>query len=378
MKNILMIITKLSNGGAEKAISLLAKELSNNYNVKLVTFDNSNQEYTSNIEIIDLKTKITNNKIRKIINFILRIYKIKKIKKNNNIDYSISFLPGPNIINCLTRVNDKIIISVRNTQSKLKKSFIRNISNQISFFKSDKIVTVCDSVKEDILNTYKIEKNKLITIYNTYNEKEINNKKFEKLSKEEQSIFNNLTVITVGRLIEQKGQWHLIRAFRDVIKEMPDAKLIILGRGELKDYLQKVIDKNNLQKNVFLYGFKQNPYKYMYNVDLFVLPSLYEGMSNVILEAMACELPIIATDCEGGNKEILSNDYGILTDKCDEKHYLNEVLTKEEKILKENILKLLKDKNLRNNYKAKSKIRIKDFSKKVVISKWESLLESIF
>ena len=59
MKNILMIITKLSNGGAERAINLLSKNLSDKYDVKIVTFDNSSQEYMPYVEVIDLKTKIT-------------------------------------------------------------------------------------------------------------------------------------------------------------------------------------------------------------------------------------------------------------------------------------------------------------------------------
>ena len=376
MKNILMVITKLSNGGAERAIALLAKNLSKEYNVKIVTFDNSFQEYSSNVEVIDLKTKITNNILKKITNFIVRIFKIKKLKRKYKIDYTISFLPGPNLINCLSRVNDKIIVSVRNIQSRLEKSFFRDIANQISFWNADKIVTVCNSVKNDICNTYKIDKNKLITIYNTYDEEEIDKKKLEHV--EESDLFErNLTVITVGRLIKQKGQWHLIRAFKEVINKLPNAKLIILGRGELEQYLLDVIKSNQLEQNVHLLGFCPNPYKYMYNSDLFVLPSLYEGMSNVLLEAMACELPIIATNCDGGNNEILQNNSGILINQLDGNLYLDAPLSQEEEELKEKIIQILTDKELRDIYKNKSKSRINDFKKDVNLKKWTSLLESL-
>lgn len=378
MKNILVIITKLSNGGAEKAITLLASNLSKKYNVKIVAFDNSKQDYSTDVEIIDLKTRITNNKIKKIINFIIRIYKVRRIKKTYNIDYTISFLPGPNIVNCFTKYKDKIIISVRNIQSKLKKSYFREIANQISFNKADKIVTVCESVKEDISNTYNVKNEKMITIYNTYDENKISEQKFEKLDKQELTIFkDNFVVITIGRLIEQKGQWYLIRAFKEVVKKIPNAKLVILGRGELKNYLQKVIEKNGLESSVYLYGFKRNPYKYMYNSDLFVLPSLYEGMSNVLLEAMSCELPIIATNSEGGNKEILQNDYGTLINKFDGKYYIDEPLTKEEINLGENIIEILKNKTLRDKYKEQSQKRIKYFNKENNLKKWINLLDNI-
>ena len=286
-------------------------------------------------------------------------------------------MPGPNIVNVLSKIHDRTIISVRNTQSKLKKNIFRNLVNQISFNKADKIVTVCDYVKEDILNTYTIKKDKIVTIYNTYNEEEIEKKKAEKIDKTEQQYFSkNKTVITVGRLIKQKGQWHLIRAFKEVVKELPDAKLIILGRGELQEYLKNVIKINQLDKNVYLCGFKENPYKYMQYSDIFVLPSLYEGMPNVILEAMACNLPIIATNCEGGNKEILGeNQYGILINKLDGKFYLDEPLTNAEEELKNAIINILAQKKQREKYIEKSKERIEDFKKENNIRKWIDILE---
>lgn len=377
MKNILMIITKLSNGGAERAINLLSKNLSDKYDVKIVTFDNSSQEYMPYVEVIDLKTKITKNPLKKILHFFTRIYKVRKIKKQYKIDCTISFLPGPNIVNVLSKIHDRTIISVRNTQSKLKKNIFRNLVNQISFNKADKIVTVCDYVKEDILNTYTIKKDKIVTIYNTYNEEEIEKKKAEKIDKTEQQYFSkNKTVITVGRLIKQKGQWHLIRAFKEVVKELPDAKLIILGRGELQEYLKNVIKINQLDKNVYLCGFKENPYKYMQHSDIFVLPSLYEGMPNVILEAMSCNLPIIATNCEGGNKEILGeNQYGILINKLDGKLYLDEPLTNAEEEMKNAIINILTKKQQREKYIEKSKERIEYFKKENNIRKWIDILE---
>lgn len=368
MKNLLMIITKLSNGGSERAINLLANSLSEIYNVKLVTFDNSNQDYNSKVEIIDLKTKKSKNILKKIINFIKRFYKIKKIKKSYKIDCTISFLPGPNILNCMTRTKDKVIVSVRNIQSKKEKNIFRDIANQISFIMADKIVTVCESVKEDVFKHYKVKKEKLITIYNTYDKKEIDTKKKENL--DEKELKNKKIVITIGRLIYQKGQWYLIRAFKDVLKEIPEARLIILGRGELKDFLQEVIKANGLEGKVYLYGYKNNPYKYLYHSDVFVLPSLYEGMSNTLLEAMECEVPIITTDCEGANKEILDNGSAIITRCCDGNFYKEEKLTEEEIELKEAMLEVLQNKEIADKLRKNEKEKIKDFEKDKIIKKW--------
>ena len=73
-KNIIILVTKLSNGGAEKTATLLAKNLSKKYNVYLTVFDNRVQDYETDVKIIDLKTNITNNIIEKIYNFIKRVY----------------------------------------------------------------------------------------------------------------------------------------------------------------------------------------------------------------------------------------------------------------------------------------------------------------
>ena len=375
MKNLLMIITKLSNGGSEKAINLLANSLANLYNVKLVTFDNSNQDYKSDVEIIDLKTKNSKNILKKFINFIKRFCKIKKIKKLYKIDCTISFLPGPNIINCITRTNDKVIISVRNMQSKKEKSYFRDLANQFSFCMADKIITVCESVKNDIIKHYKVRKEKICTIYNTYNKAEIDIKKTEKV--EEKELKGKKIVITIGRLIYQKGQWHLIRAFKGISKKEPEARLVILGRGESEGFLREVIKSNGLEEKVFLYGYKENPYKYLYNSSVFVLPSLFEGMSNTLLEAMACGTPIVTTDCEGANNEILNEKCAIITKCCDGKLYKDESLTKEEEELEKAILKVLKDKIFSEYLKINGKEKLKKFEKEAVLKKWINVIEEM-
>lgn len=374
MKNLMMIITKLSNGGSERAISLLADSLSKYYNVKLVTFDNSNQDYNPNVEVIDLRTKSSKNKLKKIINFIKRFYKVRKIKRLYKIDCTISFLPGPNVINCMTKNKDKIIVSVRNIQSKKGKNFFRDIANQISFSKADKIITVCEAAKKDIINHYNVNKEKILTIYNTYDKDEIDSKKIEKIDEEE--LKNKRLVIAIGRLIYQKGQWYLIRAFKEVCEKLPDARLVILGRGELKDFLQEVIKVNNLEGRVFLYGYKKNPYKYLYNSSVFVLPSLFEGMSNTLLEAMACEVPIITTDCEGANKEILNNECAAITKCCDGKIYKGETLTKEEIELQNAMIKVLEDNKFSDKLRQASKEKIKMFEKDEIIKKWIDVIEN--
>lgn len=364
------MIQNLSNGGAERAITLLANTLKDEYNVKMVVFDNSIKEYVPEVEIIDLEIPESNNMLKKICNVFVRAKKVKKLKKKLNIDYTISYLSGPNLVNCLSKYKDKTIISIRNMQSKLKKNKFRDIVNQMALKRADQIVAVSEAVKKDTEKRYKTDRNKIFTIPNMINIDEI--RKMQKDKIEEKNIFDNqdIKIINIGRLIFQKGQWHLIKAFKDVNKKYPNAKLVILGRGELEKDLKKLIGKLELNNNVYLLDFKTNPYKYLSNSDIFVSTSLYEGMSNVILEAMACDLPIIATDCEGGTKEILKDKYGILIPSFDEDYDITEKVTEQEKELAKIIIDLIEDKQERERYKEMSKIRIQDFLDEKIKQKW--------
>ena len=161
------------------------------------------------------------------------------------------------------------------------------------------------------------------------------------------------------------------------------------GRGVLKDYYQELVSELNLENNVYILDFVDNVFRYIHNAKIYILNSFYEGMPNALLEAMACDLPIIATDAPGGTKEIIApnrksntyvkkatlEEYGILIPTCDKTMYkAKDPLTKEEKILADSIILLLKDKKLYQKYKKASQERVKDFNKEKILKMWEDIL----
>lgn len=376
-KNVLIIITKLSNGGAERNAALLADRLLVDYNVHLVVFDRTKQDYDTKAQIIDLKTPKTKCIIKKFYQTIVRINKIKKIKREYNIDCSISFLTSPNFVNVFSRINDKVIISIRNYISMYNKKIIFWLINNITCKKADKIVCVSESVKNDQINTYKVDSQKLVTIYNScklQDEKIVYDKKYES------------DIITIGRLNIQKGQWHLIKAFKLVLEEYPNSKMLILGNGKLEKKLKKLIKENNMEKNIEIKSFVNNVQDYLANSKIFVLPSIYEGLPNVVLEAMAIGLPVIATDCYGGTREILhpqlknekyieaviEGEYGILIPNMGLKY--KKKITTQEKKLAEYLKKLLGSSSLREEYIQKSKERIKFFNEDMNLNLWKKII----
>ncbi len=385
-EKVMILIGKIKKGGAERAAINLAEKLSKVHETFIVTYVEddkymkNSEEYICNTHHIHLEK----------MSYIKMIKRIKKIKKENKVTYCISFGTGANFINCLTRVNEKVIISIRNYMSVAETDDVSKMKNKAIKVLSDYIVAVSEEVRKDYIKTYKVKEDKICTIYNYCNKEQIEEfiKNYD-IDEQDKKIFeNSKVVITVGKLKKQKGQWHLIRAFKNVVEKNKDAKLIILGTGELEEYLKTLVKEMNLENYVYILGHKnKNVYTYMKKSDIFVLPSLFEGMPNVILEAMECGLPIIATDCYGGNREIIEPkyhgetkdvkkcEYGILTPKLDFVYYTaKDELTKEEEYISDAINEMLENKEHMKKYREKSAERVNDFNKESYIEKWEEIL----
>lgn len=111
-------------------------------------------------------------------------------------------------------------------------------------------------------------------------------------------------ILGVGRLTEQKDFAMLVRAFSKV-RVKRACRLVILGEGHMERRLHELIAGLDLQEEVLLPGFVENPFSWMRRSRLFVLSSLWEGFGNVLVEAMACGTPVVSTDCPSGPSEIL-------------------------------------------------------------------------
>lgn len=374
-KNIMVLIYHLRNGGAERVASNLCDELTKKYNVILVTCEEkSNNDYSCGVERI-----VVDEMRAKYFKLFDTVNQIKNIKKKYHITHTISFTAQMNYLNVMSRVRDTTIISIRNYISLAENDNTpKNIyMNRLSIKYADKITVVSKVLGNDLIDNYGAKENRIYPIYNF-----IDKDKMDKFLKEKDNIkLSRNTVITVGRLNNQKGHINLIRSFKYVVDKIGDAKLLILGQGPLEDKIKNEIKKLRLEKNVELLGYEKNPYLYMKNSSLFVLSSFYEGMPNVILEAMYCGLPIISTDCKSGPREIIApnSDLNCEIDKVslDEYGILVPVLKDKscEKIMGDAIIKMLKDSKLRDNYSRKSKKRIKDFSKDKMIDNWNIVLD---
>lgn len=385
-KNLMFIVPTLIGGGAEKTVANLSKYLVRYYNVYIVVFRDTDEKYSYAGDLISLSHSRNKSAVKKAIFTIKAIFKLKQIKAEKNIDYAVSFLTQADILNVLSKEEGtKTFVSIRNTDSLLMNSRLIKTATSISCKGCDHIVAISNQVKDDLINNFNVNADKITTIYNPALKI-----KFGKLKRRKHN--TNLTsksCINVARLTEQKGQWHLIRAFSEVVKKHADAKLFILGQGPLKELLQELIDDYRLNDNVFLMGFVDNPYYYMEKARCFVFSSLYEGLGNALLEAMTCGTPIISCDCISGPRELLAPntdynkkvknkvdfaEYGILVPTFDGKQRsARQPLTKKELLMAQAIIEFF-EQDMYQHYSKMSRKRCKDFNIETVIKQWRSLL----
>ena len=120
-------------------------------------------------------------------------------------------------------------------------------------------------------------------------------------------------VVTAGRHVEQKDHPTLLRAFAELHSELDHTRLVVLGEGPLTPEYQQLSTKLGIKKEVLFPGFVYNPYQYMTHADVFALSSRWEGLSLVLIEAMACGTTVVSTDCPNGPSEVLAGgEYGEL------------------------------------------------------------------
>ena len=394
---LLFLISSLNTGGAQSAMANLSIALSDLYDIDWLVNSDEKIAYDYFGNLISLGIKEPDNRNNLTYQgkaFFKRLSMLKVLKKSGDYLATISFLESANIANILTRkYGTKTIISQRNTITNrrlgLKGKILVKVDKSL-YKKADEMVAISEGVRKELLQKMGLDPQKTTTILNGYNIEAI-----KKGMMEEPEAFEleegTFTFINMGRLHDQKGQWHLIRAFSKVYEEDKAARLLIVGSGSEEEYLRSLIDGYNLQNVVKIMPYKKNPFAVMGKCDAFVFPSRYEGFGNVLPEALICGLPSIATDYRSGAREILApstdvdceveNDidyaeYGLLVPVCSGiKYDSNTPLEKQESILAEAMLLLMRDVDLYDKYKKQADERASQLSFKQKAMEWKKIIE---
>lgn len=361
MKRMLLIVPALHQGGFEKVCVATARLLQPYFDVRIAIFDSRNIAYDiKGIPVADLHLPSRPGKVGKIFNVIKRGLKLKVLMQKEHIDIAYSFGPTANFANIVSGGSAEKWLGIRSYMD-------MGNSKQIRLFCrcADRIICCSDVICREVRDKYRCDK--AVTLNNPFDVQEV--KALSVKEDPELPWSEGRIIISMGREDEVKGYWHLLKSFSLVHEKLPDTKLMIIGDGEFQSY-KELARGLGVDEAVYFTGLKRNPYPYLKKGSLYVLTSYYEGFPNAMVEAMAIGLPVIATDCMTGPREILEDQYGILIPNMSpDNDFDPQNITGEEKNLAQEITALLEDESKMTHYHEMSLKRAGDYTTDSYIEK---------
>ncbi|ARV62583.1 glycosyl transferase [Nostocales cyanobacterium HT-58-2] len=314
MKRIAFFLPTLHGGGAERVtVNLLKGMLGRDVSLDLVIADAEGpflNEIPKEVRVVDLEA-------RRVIKATLPLSRYLQQHRPSAL---MSHMSHANVVAVLAkklaRTETKLVLVEHNTLSVDKSKLMRS-KFVPPFMKwlypcADTIVGVSKGVAQDLEVQLGFPEGKINVIYNPVVDNELLTKAKASLGHPWFQKGAPPVFLAVGRLTKQKDFPTLIKAF-GLLRKQRLARLLILGEGECRTELEATINMQGIAEDVALPGFVKNPYAYMHHASAFILSSRWEGLGNVLIEAMACGCPVVATDCLHGPKEILeAGKYGVL------------------------------------------------------------------
>lgn len=370
MKKLAVFLYSMGPGGAERVVSNLLPALCEKYEVHLVLMSEVvAYEIPSAVKIHFLeRSDPYESGVKKLFRlgllFPFLALNYKKLCDDLAIDLHFVLMNRPCYIALLARiagVKGRMVISERSCPSVIYKSGLSGLANRILvkalYPRADLILANAQGNADDLVRNFGCDAAKTKVLYNAVDLAAIKTLANKPLEDKFKPFFLN-----IGRLDSGKNQAMLIRIIANLNDER--ATLGILGKGPLQGELQNLIDELGVGERVKLLGTDKNPFKFIKNAQCFLCASRFEGFSNVLLEALACERFIISTDHKSGARELLDDDeYGIL------------VPVDDEKAMETAMRRALEDENLRRDYEKRAYGRVVKFDKNAVAAQLIGYLE---
>ena len=373
---ILVLHGHLSMGGEERVLlNVLRNLIELGYNVDLLItwnhgennlfeneipkkvnyeflFDNYNGKSKIIKEIYRLRTKTT---------YLKKVEKIIEEKKYDVIiDYSSNLLKYKNFdikVPIFAWIHFSLTFGEKLSGEKVEKY-------KKQYKKYDKILSICDTMRDEFVEILGIDKTKVELVYNPIN-LEIIRKKAEDVNPKYGNYLKEDYFLQVSRLTQQKQPEHLVDIYYKLKQRGIKEKLYFIGNGEKVKLIKQKIKEYNLEDDIILLGQIENPYPFFKNAKLFLHTAKYEGLPTVLLESLAFGTPVVAYDCPTGPKDILgkNSEYGELIPLNDKDTFVKRVY------------ELIDNNEKYENYKKMSLIRANDFSMETNKLKLKKLVE---
>ena len=346
MKKVLLFVDNLDEGGVSKVLFDLLENINREkYDITIMALYNNGmykdkiKEYGKFKYCFDIPEPNDNslkaNLYRKYWGGMLRLPEkfMYKWFVKEKYDIEIAFIHGwsTKFISGSNNKKSKKIAWVHAdlvTWDKVDGVFKNLEHHKKAYSKFDEVICVSQIVKEGIEKKYNVKNAKVL--YNPINREKILKLSNEKIDDINHS--NKFKLISVGRLSKEKGYDRLLRVVKKLVNEQIGCELLIIGSGKEYDKLNSYIKNNNLEYNIKIVGYKENPYKYVKSSDLFVCSSLSEGYSLVIAESLVLGIPVVSTKCSGPIEILRNGENGLLVENSEEGLYkgLKEIINSNE------------------------------------------------
>ena len=366
-KRLLFVISSFFGGGAEMVLVHMINYFHRQgYSMELVVFD----DYLDYCQLIPKDIPVHGLHKKNKLEFFRIVSDLRSIIKQYQPDAIISLMCYTNIVSVLAsrfiRKNMKLILCEHTFLPMLLKGTpfqaVKRWLISHTYNRADWVVGVSQSIRSMLVRDFHLNSEKTLCIHNSIPIDEINHKAAEAI---DHPFFlgGHVILVSVGRFVPEKRFDRLLRAFATVCHERGDVVLIIIGEGGLRPELEKLTQSLGIANRVDFVGFKTNPFAWMSKADLFVLSSDVEGLPMALLEAMACGIPVVSTNCCSGPNELI-----------DER--VNGLLTKlDDGALSDAILRLLNDPQTLKRYQAGARQRAATFDIANIMAKYEALLD---
>ena len=363
-RRILLVISSLAAGGAERVISEMANWwAAHDRKVAVLTLENTYADHYllhPSVERITIDWQLPRTRLHIPSQYIKHQTMLRNAVLNYKPDVLISFIDRTNIrmLFALAGTEVPLIVTERTDPRYHHIGLSWSLVRRLMYPFSSALVVQTNAVtawaKQIVPN------NRIRVIQN-----------FVRAMPEPKDIKSEADrlqpfLLSVGRLGKEKGHDLLIRAFSDAQSRQEYWRLVILGEGPERSKLEKLAGTLGIRDAVVMPGIVKEPTEWMHKAQFFALPSRYEGFPNALLEAMACGCAVIATDCPSGPAEIIHhNENGLLVPKEDIK------------ALSAGMSRLMEDRELRTCLGQRALEVRSRFAKDTIMAQWDNLIENV-
>ena len=402
-----ILIASLKVGGAERAaLGLLEGLQSEGLEVFLLALDRNREmlrtlsderRETVSSHVVDLGGgDIGRGTLAKVLSGPRQWLALRRTVRRLDLDVLVSVMERANIMSLLTLAPVRRVLSVRSYPSRLIESKTRlKRSLVVRFYRlllrrADRVVFVSREAAADFESLFPAVAGRGTVIYNACNLDRMRALAEAPVPEPHDAVFAAPVVIACGRMNPEKGHWNLVRSFSSVARRIPDTRLVILGSGPLESELRQLVERLGLDDRVSFPGFEPNPSAWISRARVYVLPSVWEGFPNSLLEALAVGTPVVASDCRSGPRELLLPDTdptrktdGIEATPCG---YLvpapdgrrlppSEPLTHQERLMAEAIERVVRDTDSSARLSEAARSRADEFAPERIFPHWLEVLD---